>query len=317
MRRAPFTLLPVLISSLALAGCGGSDGSPDSVPGKARGAAPASLASVTDGRVGDAVTGTDAGSLRELSRGGRPDPSEPRGGKGRRDGVGAGAACADTEILPAADTAGRLDEITLCLLNGERADYGLPPLTTNSRLAAAAVRHAGDMVEKSYFAHEGKDGSTVRSRISSTGYIPSSGRWVIGENLAWGTGALATPKSIVNAWMNSPGHRANVLHADYREIGFGIVLGNPSGQAAGAGATYATAFGVVGEPDANAPAAPRRSGSDSSPASSPSTRVAGTRQASKKAKKGKRSARRSKASRLKAKRARAALLRAKRVSSGS
>ena len=314
MRRAPFTLLPVLITSLALTGCGGSDGSRDSVPGKARGAAPASLASVTDGRVGDAVTGTDAGSLRELSRGGRPDPSEPRGGKGRRDGVGAGDACTDTEILPAADTAGRLDSITLCLLNGIRADYGLPPLTTNSRLASAALRHAGDMVEKSYFAHEGKDGSTVRSRIGATGYIPSSGRWVIGENLAWGTGALATPKSIVNAWMNSPGHRANVLHAGYREIGFGIVLGNPSGQATGAGATYATTFGVVGESDAGAPSVPRRS---TSPASSPSTRVAGKRQASKKAKKVKRSARGSKASRLKAKRARAALLRAKRASARS
>ena len=317
MRRAPFTLLPVLITSLALAGCGGSDGSRDSVPGKAQGAAPASLASVTDGRVGDAVTGTDAGSIRELSRGGRPDPSVPRSGTGRRDGVGAGAACADAEILPAADTAGRLEEITLCLLNGERADYGLPPLRTNTRLAVAARRHAGDMVEKSYFAHEGKDGSTVRSRIASTGYIPSSGRWVIGENLAWGTGALATPKSIVNAWMNSAGHRANVLHAGYREIGFGIVLGNPSGQATGAGATYATAFGVVGESDAGAPSVPRRSGS---PASSPSTRVAGTREASKKAKKGrkaKRSARRSKASRLKARRARAALLRAKRASARS
>ena len=69
----------------------------------------------------------------------------------------------------------------------------------------------------------------------------------IGENLAWGTGALATPASIMQAWMNSPGHRENILDPEYREIGIGVVAGNPS-TATGAGATYANAFGVVDEP---------------------------------------------------------------------
>jgi len=317
MRRAPLTFLPVLFTSIALAGCGGTDGGRDTVPGKAEGPSRVSLAAVTDGRVGDAVTGTDAGSsVRELSRGGRPDPSEPRRRTGRRDGVGAGAACADPELLPGADTLGRLEAVTLCLLNGERADHGLAPLATDGQLARAAERHASDMVAKSYFAHEGQDGSTVRDRIGDTGYIPTSGRWVVGENLAWGTGALATPKSIVNAWMNSPGHRANVLHPDYREIGFGIVLGNPR-VTNGLGATYATTFGVVGERDAAAPSAPAvpsgRSGTPGSgtlgsgSGSAPSSRRAAAvkRSAARKAKKARR-AKRSKASRARAaKRARA------------
>jgi Cysteine-rich secretory protein family len=79
---------------------------------------------------------------------------------------------------------------------------------------------------------------------------------VLGENLAWGTGALATPGSIMQAWMNSPGHRENVLNPDYREVGVGVVAGNPAA-ADGLGATYATEFGVI-EGAAEAAAAKRR-----------------------------------------------------------
>ena len=152
------------------------------------------------------------------------------------------------------------------------------------------------MVANSYFAHEGRDGSEIRDRIGATGYIPSSGRWVIGENLAWGTGALATPKAIMNAWMNSSGHRANILHADYREIGFGIVVGNPS-RTNGLGATFATEFGVRNAADAAEPRL-QESGAAAKPASS--------KRASKRSKARRTKARRAKASRAKARRAKAA-----------
>jgi hypothetical protein len=62
---------------------------------------------------------------------------------------------------------------------------------------------------------------------------------VVGENIGWGQGALTTPRSIVDAWMASPGHRENLLSRDYTEVGLGA-LGTPG---AGAGATYTTDFG--------------------------------------------------------------------------
>ena len=84
------------------------------------------------------------------------------------------------------------------------------------------------MVEHLYFSHAGRDGSQPAERIRASGYLSSGGSWRIGENLAWGTGELAPPKAIMAAWMNSAGHRANILQPAYREIGFGVLAGNPS-----------------------------------------------------------------------------------------
>ena len=67
--------------------------------------------------------------------------------------------------------------------------------------------------------------------------------WTLGENLAWGSYQLATPKSIVRSWMHSPGHRANILNADFHEIGVGVVEGAPEPGVESA-ATYATSFGT-------------------------------------------------------------------------
>ena len=295
MRRVLHSL-PVLLTALVLPACGASEpgtASRDEAPAVAR---VASAGDVSGGRTGSAVARSDSGDLRELARGGAADPSEPAGGPGRRDGVGAGDACTEVDLAPAADNLDRVRASTLCLLNGERADHGLRPLTENDQLARAARGHSADMVANSYFAHEGRDGSEIRDRIGATGYIPSSGRWVIGENLAWGTGALATPKAIMNAWMNSSGHRANILHADYREIGFGIVVGNPS-RTNGLGATFATEFGVRNAADAAEPRL-QESGAAAKPASS--------KRASKRSKARRTKARRAKASRAKARRAKAA-----------
>jgi uncharacterized protein YkwD len=206
----------------------------------------------TDGRLGDATAIRAGGSIRELSRGGRVI-LRPRADAPRRDGVGAGAACpaAAPDSLPA------MTEATLCLLNGERADHGLAPLRANGKLAAAATAYAADLVAGSYFSHTARDGSGLRERIARTGYLPRGADWVLGENLAWGTGALATPGSIMQGWMNSPGHRENVLNPDYREVGIGVVAGNPAA-ADGLGATYATEFGAIERVDARPAAAGQR-----------------------------------------------------------
>ena len=78
---------------------------------------------------------------------------------------------------------------------------------------------------------------------------------MLGENLAWGTGALATPRSIMQAWMNSAGHRQNILNREFREFGVGVAAGNPSARD-GLGATYANEFGVL-QGATQAPQAPR------------------------------------------------------------
>ena len=93
----------------------------------------------TAGRLGGAVTLEPGAPLRRLAPPGRPDLRERRDAP-RRDGVGAGAACAGPDVAPAPATLAAVAATTLCLLNGERADHGLPPLATNPQLGAAADR---------------------------------------------------------------------------------------------------------------------------------------------------------------------------------
>jgi uncharacterized protein YkwD len=254
MGRISYLVAAALTGAVALAGCGANTVATDSAAVRLAAdphtTAPAGV-EPNDGRLGDATVVRAGGSIRELSRGGRV-VLRPRGEAPRRDGVGAGAACA----APAPDSLLAMTEATLCLLNGERADHGLAPLRANGKLATAATAYAADLVAGSYFSHTARDGSGVRERIARTGYLPRGAGWVLGENLAWGTGALATPGSVVQAWMNSPGHRANILNADYREVGIGVVAGNPAA-ANGLGATYATEFGAI-ERAAHSAAAKRR-----------------------------------------------------------
>ena len=170
-------------------------------------------------------------------------------------------AAATFAALPAAavadSCAGSAPETTLCLINGERAGHGVAPLRPDAKLASVATAYANDLVAGSYFSHTGRDGSSAFDRIERGGYIPDGAGWVVGENLGWGTGELATPAAMMSAWMNSPGHRANILNPEFREIGIGIADGNPAADD-GLGATYATEFGALYIDDTVAAAQPRR-----------------------------------------------------------
>jgi uncharacterized protein YkwD len=241
-------LSPVLLATLALAGCGGTgdDRAPSASLDGTRNAAPASpvQAGVTAGRTGSATSATNLSQLAEIDPGGRIDPRATQQSSQRREGVGAGASCENVDLAPADANLDVIAAATLCLLNGERADRGLAPVTTNTKLASAAMSHTRDMVANSYFSHDAPNGSDVVDRVRATGYFDGADGWTVGENLAWGTGALATPRSIMQAWMDSTGHRENILRREFREIGFGVVTGNPRA-ADGQGATYTTAFGAA------------------------------------------------------------------------
>jgi uncharacterized protein YkwD len=156
-------------------------------------------------------------------------------------------SCANADLSPAPGNLDEISDATLCLLNAQRIQRDRRPLAANRKLATAARGHVRDMLERSYFSHDGLDGSAFVDRIRATGYISGASDWLVGENLAWGTGVLATPREIMKAWMASPGHKANILERDYREIGIAVVPGNPV-QTDGLGATYGTEFGFVTKP---------------------------------------------------------------------
>jgi uncharacterized protein YkwD len=81
--------------------------------------------------------------------------------------------------------------------------------------------------------------------VLASGYIPADASYSIGENIAFGTGELSTPREIVVAWMRSPGHRRNILDRSYRETGMGVVPAAPPSSAEGQpGGTYTQEFGA-------------------------------------------------------------------------
>jgi len=153
------------------------------------------------------------------------------------------AECQNTDVAPSGDNDGVVRAAILCLHNQIRAGRGLPLLKENARLRRAASAHSADMVSRGFFEHTTPGGVTMVDRIMATRYASPRVGWAFGENLAWGTGSLATPRAIMKAWMESAGHRANVVKRAYREIGIGVVTGVPSDR--GAGATYTADFGVV------------------------------------------------------------------------
>ena len=151
--------------------------------------------------------------------------------------------CADASTRPGNASEAVLSNATVCLINRERARRGLRSLSVNNRLSRAAVSHTRDMIEKRYFAHESKSGLDVVDRLLSTGYLGRVRNWLVGENLAWGSGSRSTPREAVAGWMNSPGHRRNMLNRRFREIGIGVVFSAPHDRARTA-ATYTTTFGT-------------------------------------------------------------------------
>ncbi len=102
----------------------------------------------------------------------------------------------------------------LSLVNIERQRVGAPPLILSRQLATAAQGHAQDMANSHRLSHSGSNGSTLQSRIDSTGY----GWAAIGENVAMGQ---PDPAAVMASWMNSPGHRQNILNPDFTELGLG------------------------------------------------------------------------------------------------
>jgi uncharacterized protein YkwD len=200
MRTRLGPIVAIILACWTLGGCPagtteyadglGATGSADN------GSGGSTIAGATTGSAGSTVGGT-TGSGTTGTSGNSTDPA------------GAGSAGGGAE--PSADLTARV----LARVNEERAAEGAAPLTRNALLDAAAAEHAADMVDNMYFSHTGSDGSTVAERVSAQGYSWST----VGENIAYGP---SDADGVMDLWMNSPGHRANILNGSYTEIGIAL-----------------------------------------------------------------------------------------------
>jgi len=126
----------------------------------------------------------------------------------------------------------------ICLVNRKRDRRGKPDLARDRRLVDAAQRHSYRMAKKNCFSHQCPGEASLLTRLKKVGYIVSGlSRWAYGENIALGTATSGTPRKIVNAWMGSSGHRANILSSTFRDIGVGF-------RADGSKGFYTTDFGL-------------------------------------------------------------------------
>ncbi|GAA4351362.1 hypothetical protein GCM10023145_15470 [Angustibacter luteus] len=110
----------------------------------------------------------------------------------------------------------------LALVNTARSTAGCRPVTSDAALTRAAVGHSTDMATHDYFSHVSQDGRTFDQRIHAAGY--SGG--LLGENIAAGQ---RSPAAVMDSWMNSPGHRANILNCGFSKLGVGVARGGSYG----------------------------------------------------------------------------------------
>ncbi len=122
------------------------------------------------------------------------------------------SSCAHATTPIADATHGELQHAVFCLVNHERAAHHLPGLVASPKLDLSAQRWTQSMVRDHAFTH----GVQFTSRISAVGFDWQDA----GENIATG---YTTPRQVVNAWMASPGHCANILDPLYREVGTGVM----------------------------------------------------------------------------------------------
>jgi uncharacterized protein YkwD len=187
---------------------GGRD-EPGSGPGTGTGAGPGRGARTApaDAPAGGAVT---APQRTDRAPSPSPEPSTAKTTPSTKDDPPAGGPA------DAPATSG-LANAVVALTNTERTKVGCRPLRVDPRLATAARAHSADMAAHGYFDHDSRDGDSPWTRMLDAGY-PSPGA----ENIAKG---YATAAAVVGGWMDSPGHRANILNCGLRAIGVGMAAG--------------------------------------------------------------------------------------------
>lgn len=191
----------------AVAGSGGAETSAESADGSG----------TWPGTLGSASTGSPTGSASPTTSAPTSAPPPPTGSPAPANSRATGPARVSGQDTATAATGvtAQEDQVT-ALVNQERARAGCEPLRTDERLRAAARAHSQDMATNDYFEHTSQDGRSFVDRIAATGYPRQQAG---GENIAKG---YRTATDVMAGWMNSPGHRANILNCGFRAIGVGI-----------------------------------------------------------------------------------------------
>ncbi|MFG1923645.1 CAP domain-containing protein [Cryptosporangium sp. NPDC048952] len=120
------------------------------------------------------------------------------------------------EEAPSTLSAANETEEVVALVNSARAQAGCDPVHADAKLTSAALLHSQDMIARGYFSHNTPDGASPWDRAKESGYeVPT------GENIAQGQ---KTAEAVMDAWMNSEGHRANILNCSSKAIGIGRAI---------------------------------------------------------------------------------------------
>lgn len=117
--------------------------------------------------------------------------------------------------IPSIDDVKSLEQKVIDLVNQQRANNGLPALKANWEICRVARYKSQDMINKGYFAHQSPTYGSPFNMMENFGIKFSAA----GENIAYGQ---RTPQEVMTTWMNSPGHRSNILNATYNQIGVGV-----------------------------------------------------------------------------------------------
>jgi uncharacterized protein YkwD len=135
--------------------------------------------------------------------------------------VGLGTSAAQAARPSSGGAVNQFERSILAELNGVRRANGLVPLRASAPLGAAADSHSRAMGRFGFFAHESRDGSSFSDRVRRY-YAPRRGTWSVGENLLWSTRGIDAKRAVA-MWMQSPGHRQNILTPQWREVGLAAV----------------------------------------------------------------------------------------------
>jgi uncharacterized protein YkwD len=146
----------------------------------------------------------DGGAARHRTPVVNPGRKHPVVNPVKTTAVTAGSVAYETEVVT--------------LTNRQRTAAGCGALRIDSRLVAAARKHSADMIKANLFSHTGSDGSNFVAREIAAGY-PKNGPSA--ENIAYG---YRTPQAVVTGWMNSAGHRENILNCGSVAVGVGLVV---------------------------------------------------------------------------------------------
>lgn len=127
-------------------------------------------------------------------------------------------AATQASACPTPPKAAAMTDATLVAINSERRAKGLRPVSPDPRLTDAAQSHACDSATRNRIGHDGSDGSTLADRARRAGYRYRE----IAENVAQG---YPSPASVTQGWMDSPGHRRNILMRAAEDAGLGLAIG--------------------------------------------------------------------------------------------